>query len=139
VVTYRILKDYTDNVYQLSLASCKGGWYVERIQKRQDLKHKVLYCWQEYIMFVTLTREKIEKSMRDAVQCITRITPAVRGRKKQPSFFCRMQRKTSTRAIRHWETWTFTRMSKCWQMCNVILCFYRIVNLCCICSRKWQS
>jgi len=31
-VTYRILEDYTDDVYQLSLASRKGGLYVERIR-----------------------------------------------------------------------------------------------------------
>jgi len=65
-VTYRILEDYTDDVYQLSLASRKGGLYVERFQKRQDLKNKALYCWQEDTTFATLTREKIEKSMRDA-------------------------------------------------------------------------
>jgi len=65
-VTYRILENYTDDVYQLSLASHKGGLYVERIQKRQDLKNKALYCWQEDTTFATLTREKIEKSMRDA-------------------------------------------------------------------------
>jgi len=67
-VTYRILEDYTDEVYQLSLASRKGGLYVERIRKRQDLKNKVLYFWQEETTFATLTREKIEKSMRDADQ-----------------------------------------------------------------------
>jgi len=55
-----------DDVYQLSLASRKGGLYVERIQKRQDLKNKALYCWQEDTTFATLTREKIEKGMRDA-------------------------------------------------------------------------
>jgi len=65
-VTYRILEDYTDDVYQLSLTSRKGGLYVERIKKRQDLKNKLLYCWQEDTTFATLTREKIEKSMRDA-------------------------------------------------------------------------
>ena len=68
-VTYRILEDYTDDVYQLSLASRKGGLYVERIQKRQDLKNKALYCWQEDTTFATLTREKIERSMRDADHC----------------------------------------------------------------------
>ena len=67
-VTYRILEDYTDEVYQLSLASRKGWLYVERIRKRQDLKNKVLYFWQEETTFATLTREKIEKSMRDADQ-----------------------------------------------------------------------
>jgi len=66
VVTYRILENYTDNVYQLSLASCKGSLYVERIQKRQDLKNKVLYYLQEDTTFATLSREKIDKSMRDA-------------------------------------------------------------------------
>ena len=60
------MEDYTDDVYQLSLASRKGGLYVERIQKRQDLKNKALYCWQEDTTFATLTREKIEKGMRDA-------------------------------------------------------------------------
>jgi len=49
-----------------SLPSRKDGFYVERIQKRQDLKNKALYCWQEDTTFVTLTREKIERSMRDA-------------------------------------------------------------------------
>jgi len=63
MVTYRILEDYTDDVYQLSLSSRKGGLYVERIQKRQDLKNKAFYCWQEDTTFATLTREKIEKSM----------------------------------------------------------------------------
>jgi len=65
MVTYRILEDYTDDVYQLSLSSRKGGLYVERIQKRQDLKNKAFYCWQEDTTFATLTREKIEKSMWD--------------------------------------------------------------------------
>ena len=65
-VTYRYLEDYTDDVYQLSLASRKGGLYVERIRKRQDLKNKVLYYWQEDTTFATLNREKIERSMRDA-------------------------------------------------------------------------
>jgi len=37
MLTYRILEDYTDDVYQLSLASCKGGLYLEKIQKWQDL------------------------------------------------------------------------------------------------------
>jgi len=32
-VTYRILEDYTDDVYHLSLASRKGGLYVTRIQE----------------------------------------------------------------------------------------------------------
>ena len=66
MLTYRILKDYTDDVYQLLLASRKDGLYVERIQKRQDLKNKVPYCWQENITFATLIREKIEKSMQNA-------------------------------------------------------------------------
>jgi len=65
-VTYRILEDYNDDVYQLSLASRKGGLYVERIRKRHDLKNKVLYYWQENTTFATLNREKIERSMRDA-------------------------------------------------------------------------
>jgi len=66
MVTYRILEDYTDDVYQLSLASRKGGLYVERIQKRQDLKNKLLYCWPEDTTFATMTREIIAKSMKDA-------------------------------------------------------------------------
>jgi len=65
-VTYRILEDYTDDVYQLSLASRKGGLYVTRIQKHLDLKDKLLYYWDEDITFATLTRAKIEKSMQDA-------------------------------------------------------------------------
>jgi len=44
----------------------QGGLYVERIQKRQDLKNKALYCWQEDTTFATLSREKIERSIRDA-------------------------------------------------------------------------
>ena len=44
-LTYWILEDYIDDVYQLSLASRKGGLYVERIQKRQNLKHKAPYYW----------------------------------------------------------------------------------------------
>ena len=66
MLTYRILEDYTDDVCQLLLAPRKDGLYVERIQKRQDLKNKVPYCWQKDTTFATLTREKIEKSMRDA-------------------------------------------------------------------------
>ena len=31
-LTYRILEDYIDDVYQLSLALRKGGLYVERIR-----------------------------------------------------------------------------------------------------------
>jgi len=50
---------------QLSLASRKGGLYVERIRKRHDLKNKVLYYWQEDTTFATLNREKIERSMRE--------------------------------------------------------------------------
>ena len=65
-VTYRFLEDYTDDVYQLSLASRKGGLYVERIRKRHDLKNKVLNYWQENTTFANLTREKIEGSMRNA-------------------------------------------------------------------------
>jgi len=64
-VTFRILEDYTDDVYQLSLASRKGGLYVERIHKRQDLKNKILYHWPEDATFATMTREMIEQSMRD--------------------------------------------------------------------------
>jgi len=66
MVTYRILEDYTDDVYQLSLASRKGGLYVERIQKRQDLKNKLLYYWPGDATFATMTREIIAKSMQDA-------------------------------------------------------------------------
>jgi len=66
MLTYRIVEDYTDDVYQLSLASRKGGLYVERIQKRQDLKSKLLYCWPEDTTFATMTREIIAKSMKDA-------------------------------------------------------------------------
>ena len=65
-VTYRILEDYTDDVYQLSLTSRKGGLYVTRMQKRTDLKNKVLYYWEEDTTFATLSRAKIEKSMQDA-------------------------------------------------------------------------
>jgi len=65
-VTYRILEDYTDDVYQLSLASRKGGLYVTRVQKRSDLKNKLLYYWEKDTTFATLTRAKIEKSMQDA-------------------------------------------------------------------------
>jgi len=66
MLTYRILEDYTDDVYQLSLASRKGGLYVTRIQKRLDLKDKLLYYWDKDTTFATLTRAKIEKSMKDA-------------------------------------------------------------------------
>jgi len=38
MLTYRLLENYTDDVYQFSLASRKSGLYVERIQKRQDLE-----------------------------------------------------------------------------------------------------
>jgi len=65
-LTYWILEDYIDDVYQLSLASRKGGLYVERIQKRQNLKHNAPYYWQEDTTFANLTREKIEGSMRNA-------------------------------------------------------------------------
>ena len=61
-VTYRILEDYTDDVCQLSLASRKGGLYVTRVQKRPDLKNKLLYYWEEDTTFATLTRAKIEKN-----------------------------------------------------------------------------
>ena len=40
--------------------------YVTRIQKRLDLKDKLLYHWDEDTTFATLTRAKIEKSMQDA-------------------------------------------------------------------------
>ena len=66
MVTYRILEDYTDDVHQLSLVSRKGGLYVERIQKRQDLKSKMLCCWPEDTTFATMSRERIAKSMKDA-------------------------------------------------------------------------
>jgi len=39
---------------------------VERIQKRQNLKHNAPYYWQEDTTFANLTREKIEGSMRNA-------------------------------------------------------------------------
>jgi len=65
-ITFRIVEDYTDDVYQLTLSSRKGGLYVERLQKRQDLKNKILYYWPEDVTFATLTREKIEQSMIDA-------------------------------------------------------------------------
>jgi len=66
MMTYRILEDYTDDVYQLSLASRKGGLYVERIQKRPDLKNKLLYCWPEDTTFAKMTRAIISQSMKDA-------------------------------------------------------------------------
>jgi len=46
---------------QLLLASRKDGLYVTRIQKRLDLKDKLLYYWDEDTTFATLTRAKIEK------------------------------------------------------------------------------
>ena len=66
MMTYRILDDYTEDVYQLSLVSRKGGLYVERIQKRQDLKNKLLYYWPEDVTFPTMNRAIIAKSMKDA-------------------------------------------------------------------------
>jgi len=85
-VIYRILEDYTDDVYHLSLASRKGGLYVERIQKRQDLKNKLLYYWQEDTTFATLTREKIEKKYARCglFQRTTRNMSTV-NRRNQPS------------------------------------------------------
>ena len=65
-VTYRMLEEYTDDVYQLSLASRKGGLYVTRIQKRVDLKNKLPCYREEDTTCATLTRAKIEKSMQDA-------------------------------------------------------------------------
>jgi len=66
MMTYRILDDYTEDVYQLSLVSRKGGLYVERIQKRQDLKNKLLYYWPQDATFATMNRAIIAKSMQDA-------------------------------------------------------------------------
>ena len=66
VVTFLILADETDEAYQLSLASRKGGLYVERIRKRPDLKNKLLYYWGPDTTFGTLTRAKIEQSLRTA-------------------------------------------------------------------------
>ena len=137
---YWILKDYTDDVYQLSLASRIGGLYVERIRKRQDLKNKVLYFWQEETTFITLTREKIEKrhARCGSVQCITRITPATRGGKKQSSPSYKMWWKAATRTIRHWKTWTLLRMNKWlkYVQCYLLFCAFVVLWVFNVCAQE---
>jgi len=95
MLTYRILEDYTEGVYQLSLASRKGGFYVTRVLKRPDLKNKLLYYWEEDTTFATLNRAKIKKSMQDADHFNATQKPG----HKEINYHCIMRRNERQRPV----------------------------------------
>jgi len=133
MLTYRILEDYTDDVYQLSLASRKGGLYVERIRKRQDLKNKVLYYWQEGTTFATLTREKIDRNMRDADHFNALQESCQLPEEEKASHHCTTKRSEKS-GLCHTllKKLNAHKNDKCWSICNVTLCFQCIVNIHCV-------
>jgi len=128
MLTYRILEDYTDDVCQLLLAPRKDGLYVERIQKRQDLKNKVPYCWQEDTTFATLIREKIEKSMRDADH-FNAIQEPCQLPEKEMHHQCIMRHSERQRFVPYdcWKSWIIIRLHSN-EICATI--FYVIFVLC---------
>jgi len=83
MVTYRILKDYTDDEYQLSLVSRKGRYYICNDDQRKN--------WKKYARF-------------GPFQCTTRIRPIAR-RRNQPSMHYETRGKKAACAIHCWKNW----------------------------------
>jgi len=127
MLTCRILEDYTDDAYQLSLASRKGRYYICNVEQRKN--------WKKY-------------ARCGPFQFIIRIMPIARRRKSQPSqpsMHYETRWKKAACAIRCWKNWTLMRLTSV-GTCAMIFCVFAILWIFIVCNHesdnlrnKWKA